>query len=70
MSAKQNNGELRKYMPKRDEAPQTLPAGCDMAHTARVTMIQKQVCHETSFKVGATALEVAEHHELVIDPWQ
>jgi hypothetical protein len=48
MSARQTNGELRKYVPHEIEVSQTLPDGCAIVLSARVTMIQKHACQETS----------------------
>ena len=48
MSTMQTNGELRRYVEYRLGALHTLPQGWNMVFRPRVTMIQKQVCHETS----------------------
>ena len=48
VSTMQTNGELRRYVEYRLGILHTLPQGWNIVFRPRVTMIQKQVCHETS----------------------
>jgi len=48
ISAKQMHGELRKYVVYRLLLPKMFPQGCAILFKARVIMIQKHVCHDTS----------------------